>query len=220
MIDYKPTVRDPYTQQVSLKIGASLERFFTELAQKTGVHVNIIYRDALTHFSQQLNAAERINQQEVIRGQDKKIVHLEEELRSLRLSAQPAQVAVKPPSEVPISNKYWHEEASQSGAFPPQEKPLDAPLKTSEESVAHMLEAFGSTNVVRGIREVARLVEEGNIDFERSTIVEHFNGYCPDLKSKRVQEAIECVATHVENGTVKYEAKHILSLFLTFMPQP
>lgn len=215
MTDYKPTVRDPYTQQVSLKIGATLERFFTELAQQTGVHVNIIYRDALTHFSQQLNAAERINQQEVIRGQDKKIVHLEEELRSLRLSAQPAQVAVKPPSEAPISNKYWNDEA-----FPPQEKPLDTPLNTSEESVAHMLEAFGNPNVVRGIRGVARLVEEGNIDFERSTIVEHFNGYCPDLKSKRVQEAIECVATHVENGTVKYEAKHILSLFLTFMPQP
>ncbi len=215
MTDYKPTVRDPYTQQVSLKIGATLERFFTELAQQTGVHVNIIYRDALTHFSQQLNAAERINQQELIRGQDKKIAHLEEELRSLRLSAQPAQVAVKPPSEVPISNKYRDDEA-----FPPQEKPLDAPLNTSEESVAHMLEAFGNPNVVRGIREVARLVEEGNIDFERSTIVEHFNSYCPDLKSKRVQEAIECIATHVENGTVKYEAKHILSLFLTFMPQP
>ncbi len=215
MTDYKPTVRDPYTQQVSLKIGATLERFFTELAQQTGVHVNIIYRDALTHFSQQLNAAERINQQELIRGQDKKIVHLEEELRSLRLSVQPAQVAINPPSEAPISNKYWDDEA-----FPPQEKPLDDPLNTSEESVAQMLEAFGHPNVVRGIREVARLVEEGNIDFERSTIVEHFNGYCPDLKSKRVQEAIEYVATHVENGTVKYEAKHILSLFLTFMPQP
>jgi len=124
-------------------------------------------------------------------------------------------MAVKPPSEAPISKKYGDDEA-----FPPQEKPFDAPLKTSEESVAHMLEAFGNLNVVRGIREVARLVEEGNIDFERSTIVEHFNGFCPDLKSKRVQEAMECVATHVENGTVKYEAKHILSLFLTFMPQP
>lgn len=42
--------RESYTQQVSLKIGISLEQKFLRLAQMRATHVNNIFREALAQF--------------------------------------------------------------------------------------------------------------------------------------------------------------------------
>lgn len=45
-----PAPRESYTQQVSLKIGVSLEQKFIRLAQQQHTHINNIFRQALIQF--------------------------------------------------------------------------------------------------------------------------------------------------------------------------
>ncbi len=42
--------RESYTQQVSLKIGVSLEQQYMNVARQRGMHVNHVYREALVSF--------------------------------------------------------------------------------------------------------------------------------------------------------------------------
>lgn len=43
--------RESYTQQVSLKIGISLEQKFTDIARQRNTHINNVYREALVKYT-------------------------------------------------------------------------------------------------------------------------------------------------------------------------
>lgn len=80
-----PAPRESYTQQVSLKIGVSLEQKFIRLAQQQSTHINNIFRQALIQFVDELQPTPSPNAPDLLQ----RLQELEAQNQQLRLQIPP-----------------------------------------------------------------------------------------------------------------------------------
>lgn len=198
MTAYTPAVRDSFTQQVSVKIGITLDRFYTDLVHETGIPVNTLYREALSRFALDPCTHEEYLQKQAQASQN--------ELRIRELEAE--------------LSHYRRTPLSPGIALPQEHQP--AVIKTMvepEDSPEEIQSAFADQRVMDTFVKLAHLIETHQIDHEQQVIVQHFTTLCPHVRVKRVLEAIYEVGYRVEHGQVDPQATPLLSLFLSFHPR-
>lgn len=82
-----PSHRESFTQQVSLKIGVSLEEKFIVLARQRNLHINHVFRDALVQYISAPDTAAQDHSQLTVMAQ--RLAQLEAENNVLRQHAAP-----------------------------------------------------------------------------------------------------------------------------------
>lgn len=219
---YVPVVRDPYKELVSVKVGATLDKYFKDLAKQVGLPVQIIHRDALERFTLEEGNQLYLRQQEQIRRQDDRIMELEAEIKRLQSVSTPNIILPIPPS-VP-DNSFRNELTAAlvptQSIGSPVPKILEASVPEKIDTKAEIIADFERPEVVEAMRQIATLVQEGNIEFSKEAIVEHYKSVCPVIRTKTHLRAIETVATLIENRELRFdEPRKILDTFLSFHPE-